>query len=47
MDPFSGDPHVTWAICCIALALIASLLLLADGIVKERGDAERCRGSKT
>jgi hypothetical protein len=47
MDPLSGDPHVTWAIYCIALALIVSLLLLAEVIVNKGCDVERHRGSKT
>ncbi len=47
MDPFSGDPHITVAMYCIAVALVGALLLLAQGIVDRQRDPERgARGNK-
>jgi hypothetical protein len=30
MDTFTADPHLTWALCCIVIAMLVALLLLAD-----------------
>jgi hypothetical protein len=46
MDPFSGNPHVTWAIYCVGFALVAALLLLADVISDRQHELEGGRACK-
>ena len=35
-DPFSVDPHITWAICCIGLSVILMLIVCATAAVDRR-----------
>ena len=42
VDPFSVDPHITWAICCIGLAMIlTSIVACATALGDHRQTGER------
>jgi mannose-6-phosphate isomerase-like protein (cupin superfamily) len=40
-DPFSTDPHITWAIFCIGLSVILTLIVCATTRVDQRHAGER------
>jgi len=36
-DPFSTDPHITWAMYCIGLSMILTLIVNGTSMGKGRG----------